>query len=71
MQFAIAHCDANGNYLGYTDVATYADTGALEDVDPTNLGGDDGQRPIKLIPTLTDIQQYNVFEVWYVSLHYS
>jgi hypothetical protein len=67
MQYAIAHCDANGTYLGYTDVAAYADTGGLEDIDPNRLGGDDGQRPMKLIPTLADIQQYNVFEVWYVN----
>jgi hypothetical protein len=72
MQFAIAHCVPSNTYpfytyLGYTDVAAYADTGALEDVDPTKPGGDDGQRPMKLIPTLPDIQQYNVFEVWYVN----
>lgn len=66
MQYAIAHCDANGNYLGYTDVAAYADTGGLEDVDPAMPGGDDGKRPMKLIPTRQGVQQYGVFEVWYV-----
>jgi hypothetical protein len=66
MQYAVAHCDANGNYLGYTDVAAYGDTGGVEDVNPLLPGGDDGQRPMKLIPTIADAQQRLVFEVWYV-----
>jgi hypothetical protein len=65
MQYAIAHCDANGNYLGYTDVAAFADTGGTLDVDPSRPNGDNGQRPMKLVPTLADIKQYGVFEVWY------
>jgi len=65
MQYAIAHCDANGTYLGYTDVAAFANTGGTEDVNPARPNGDNGQRPMKLVPTLADIQQYQVFEVWY------
>jgi hypothetical protein len=65
MQYAIAHCDANGTYLGYTDVAAFANTGGIEDVNPALPNGDNGQRPMKLVPTLADIQQYGVFEVWY------
>lgn len=65
MQYAITHCDANGNYLGYTDVAAFANTGGIEDVDNTKPNGDDGQRPMKLVPTLADIRNYGVFEVWY------
>lgn len=66
MQYAIAHCDASGNYLGYTDVAAYADTGGVLDVNPAMPNGDNGTRPAKLAPTLTDVQQFLVFEVWYV-----
>jgi hypothetical protein len=67
MQYAIVHCDANGNYLGYTDVAGFGDTGGTQDVNPAMPNGDTGQRPMKLVPTLPDIQQHEVFEVWYVN----
>lgn len=68
MQYTIAHCDSNGNYLGYTDVAAFADTGGVMDVNPAMPNGDNGTRPMKLVPTLADVVPplRLVFEVWYV-----